>query len=41
MLTPRKVHLTALALIVGFVSTSPPIRAADIGTAFSYQGSLE
>ncbi len=41
MFSPRKVHFTTLALFVGFVSQSPPGRAADIGTAFTYQGSLE
>ncbi len=41
MSTPRKVHLTALALIVWFVSASPPGGAADIGAAFTYQGYLE
>jgi len=37
----RTVRLSTLGLIVGVVSVSPPVRAADIGTAFTYQGFLE
>ena len=41
MFTPRKVHFTTLALFVWFVSASPTVRAANIGTAFTFQGNLE
>ena len=41
MFTPGKVHLITLALIAWFGSLSPAGYAADIGTAFTYQGYLE
>ncbi len=40
MFTPRKVHLSTLAMIVAVASASPPVGAANMGTAFTYQGRL-
>ncbi len=41
MFMSRRVNLTTFSLIVWFICASPLGRAAEIGTAFTYQGFLE